>query len=266
LSELRRRVLFGVPAAILFLYIIWVGGIALKGVAALIALIILLEMVRLFNQMDNKAITSVAFLLGIFIWVLAYIPGWINIALFVVIILLTLISLAARQNEISRKWIVTLFCGLYAPLGFNFFYEVRMIMPDSSGLWLTFALILMIWGNDMFAYFGGRSFGKRPLAPKISPNKTWEGFWSGFAGALTGMLIVYFIADPFPVSLTLAMPMVVLVSIFGPAGDLLESRLKRMAGVKDSSHILPGHGGFFDRFDALILTAPIIYLYLYMIY
>jgi len=165
----------------------------------------------------------------------------------------------------SHRWLATIFCGLYAPLGLFFFYQIRVIEPSDTGLWLAYALILMIWGNDVFAYFGGRSFGKRPLAPAISPNKTWEGFWSGFAGALIGLLIILPIANPFPMDFFKALPMVLIVSIFGPAGDLAESRLKRLAGVKDSSNLLPGHGGFFDRFDALILCSPVIFLYLYWI-
>jgi phosphatidate cytidylyltransferase len=266
LSELSRRVLFGVPAAILFVYIIWLGGIVLNIVTSIIALMVLIEMARLFRNMNFDVDIPVAIVLGLFIWTIAYQPGWMSISFSIVILIITIWSLLSRGNKFSGRWIATLFCGLYAPVGFYFFNEVRMIQPDDAGFWLTLALILMIWGNDMFAYFGGRSFGKRPLAPKISPNKTWEGFWSGFAGALAGLMIAYLISDSFPVSLSYAIPMVVLVSIFGPSGDLLESRLKRIAGVKDSSDLLPGHGGFFDRFDALILTTPVIYLYLLLIY
>jgi phosphatidate cytidylyltransferase len=266
LSELKRRVLFGVPAAILFVYVIWLGGIALQIVTAFIAVMVLVEMVRIFRNMNYQVITPVAILIGLFLWTFIYLPGWLNITLSAGIVLLMIWTLVSRNHSISKGWIATIFCGLYAPIGFYFFNEVRLIEPNHSGLWLSMVLILMIWGNDMFAYFGGRSFGKRPLAPKISPNKTWEGFWSGFVGAFSGLMIVYLLADPFPVTFIYALPMVILVSIFGPVGDLLESRLKRLAGVKDSSNLLPGHGGFFDRFDALILTAPLFYLYLFMIY
>jgi len=266
LSELSRRVLFGVPAAAFFLYLIWVGGTVFELFAAGIAIMVLFEMTRMFEKMNQKAVTVLALLLGLFFWTVSYQPGWLIITLSIPILIATVWALINRSSRYSNRWLATLFCGLYAPLGLFFFYEVRLIEPDQAGLWFTYALILMIWGNDVFAYFGGKNFGKRPLAPTISPNKTWEGFWSGFAGAFAGLMIAYGLANPFPVELLYTIPMVILVSIFGPAGDLLESRLKRIAGVKDSSNLLPGHGGFFDRFDALILCAPVVYLYLKLIY
>lgn len=123
----------------------------------------------------------------------------------------------------------------------------------------------MIWGNDIFAYFGGKSFGKQPLAPTISPKKTWEGFWFGFLGAAVGLLATFYIARVFPVQFWQVFPVVFIVSTLGPAGDLLASRLKRLAGVKDSSALLPGHGGFFDRFDALILSSPFVFFYFHLL-
>lgn len=265
MSELTRRVLFGVPAAAVFLYLIWLGGIIFQIFAGLLALVILFEMTRLFRKMDSAAIVSVSLFAGVFFWFAVYLPPWSVFSFSIVIVLFTIWSLITRNLESSHRWLSTIFCGLYAPLGLFFFYQVRVIEPSDSGLWITYALILMIWGNDVFAYFGGRTFGKRPLAPGISPNKTWEGFWSGFAGALIGLLIIFSIADPFPMDLYESIPMVFIVSIFGPLGDLAESRLKRLAGVKDSSNMLPGHGGFFDRFDALILCSPVVFLYLYWI-
>src|SRR5699024_6234076 len=144
----------------------------------------------------------------------------------------------------------TLFCGMYAPTGLLLLLLVRNLGSSETGFVLTIALLLMVWGNDVFAYFGGKQFGRRLLAPSVSPKKTWEGFFSGFIGAFAGLLITfYLIPMSFPTELVQALPLVVLVSIFGPIGDLAESKLKRAAGVKDTSNILPGHGGFLDRFD-----------------
>lgn len=262
MSELSRRVLFGLPAAAVFLYLIWLDGIVFQVFAGLIALAVLIEMVRLFGRMGSAAVVSFSIVTGIFFWFARHLPFWILFSFSTVIVLTAVWSLITRNNESSQRWLSTIFCGLYAPIGLFFFYQVRLLEPDDSGLWFTYALILMIWGNDIFAYFGGRTFGKRSLAPRVSPNKTWEGFWSGFAGALIGFIIIFFIANPFPVYFYKALPMVFIVSIFGPVGDLAESRLKRLAGVKDSSNLLPGHGGVFDRFDALILCSPVIYFYL----
>jgi phosphatidate cytidylyltransferase len=137
--------------------------------------------------------------------------------------------------------------------------NIRSLGVEMDGFWMVLTLFLMIWGNDVFAYFGGKTWGKTPLAPTISPNKTLEGFWFGFLGAAVGFLIAYWLADPYPFNLWALFPAVLIIGILGPLGDIAESRLKRLANVKDSSSILPGHGGFFDRFDSMILTAPFIY-------
>lgn len=165
-----------------------------------------------------------------------------------------------------RSLVSTFFCGIYAPLGLLTLLLLRELGSSDTGFVLTLSLLLMIWGNDVFAYFGGKNFGKRHLAPRVSPNKTWEGFFFGILGALVGLsLVFYAIPIDYPATLWQMVPAILLVSIFGPIGDLTASRLKRAAGVKDASHLLPGHGGFFDRFDALILAAPAFYLYLYLL-
>ena len=116
-------------------------------------------------------------------------------------------------------------------------------------------LFIVTWANDTLAYFTGRFLGKRPLAPRISPKKTWEGFWGGAAGSVLGSLAVKALFLP-----NLSVPAAVLVgagaAVLGPLGDLSESMLKRAAGVKDSGRVIPGHGGLLDRIDAVLFVAP----------
>ena len=126
---------------------------------------------------------------------------------------------------------------------------------------LLFALVLT-WAGDTTAYFVGRAIGKRPLAPHLSPKKTWEGS----VGSMIGSLIVawafhYWIR--IPVGHLVAMA--VIGNVAGQMGDLLESAYKRSAGVKDSGGLLPGHGGVLDRIDALILCIPVIWYYLVLV-
>lgn len=117
---------------------------------------------------------------------------------------------------------------------------------------------VLLWTNDTSAYIVGRQWGRHKMAPSISPGKSWEG-WAG--GAVATILVAYFVlgvawGDPVlsaPIWLCLG----VLVSVFGPMGDLMESGLKRKAGVKDSGDLLPGHGGILDRFDSHALAAPL---------
>ena len=132
------------------------------------------------------------------------------------------------------------------------------LMPE-GGMWVVSALVIT-WGNDTMAYFAGRFLGKHKLYPEVSPNKTWEGFFGGFVGAI-GFLFIQR-AFFFPTLTVLdCFVLGVAGSILGPAGDLCESMLKRAYGVKDSGKIIPGHGGMLDRIDALIFNAPMVLLY-----
>ena len=119
---------------------------------------------------------------------------------------------------------------------------------------------MLIWTNDSFAYIVGKNFGKQKLFSSISPKKTVEGFLGGvFFAALSS----YFIALIAPsLSFTNWLIISVLVSVFGTLGDLVESKYKRQAAVKDSGKIMPGHGGMLDRLDSAIFAAPFIYLFL----
>lgn len=127
---------------------------------------------------------------------------------------------------------------------------------------LLFALVI-VWVSDTAAYFAGRSIGKHPFAPKLSPNKTWEGAVAGFLGSLA----VAFVFWPWVnVQLVHLLGMAAAGNIAGQVGDLLESGYKRSAGIKDSGSLLPGHGGVLDRIDALILAIPVVWYYWILIY
>ena len=128
-----------------------------------------------------------------------------------------------------------------------------------KGAWLMLFVAACVWATDTFAYFTGRSFGKRKLAPKLSPGKTVEGFVGGLLGAmLTGGLFAAWIHLPLAVGLGIGG----MAGIVGPLGDLFESALKRELGLKDFGRVMPGHGGILDRFDSLLFVAPLAYLML----
>jgi len=121
-----------------------------------------------------------------------------------------------------------------------------------------FALLFLIWASDIGAYAVGRAIGKRKLAPKISPGKTWEGWAGGFVMTLiVGWAIGFMLPD---MPLTHRLVAAGVVAVFAPLGDLAESMLKRSVGVKDSGSIMPGHGGLLDRFDAFLLVLPVLAL------
>lgn len=132
---------------------------------------------------------------------------------------------------------------------------------DRWGAYTVLAIFVSIWTCDSAAYFVGIGFGKRRLFERVSPKKTWEGAIAGFVTALVAFALVRALALPY---MTVAQALVcgAIVGFFGQMGDLAESLLKRDAGVKDSSGIIPGHGGVLDRFDSLLFVSPLLYLYL----
>ncbi len=139
------------------------------------------------------------------------------------------------------------------------------IRTTSSGkFWLVLAL-LMVWACDTFAYFAGRFFGKRLLFETISPKKTWEGLIGGFLGAVIVALIFAhrFLPNESAFEITV---LALGISVASALGDLCESMLKRAAQVKDSSNLLPGHGGFLDRFDGVIFALPVMYAFLWLFF
>jgi phosphatidate cytidylyltransferase len=124
-------------------------------------------------------------------------------------------------------------------------------------------LCAVVWSGDTGAYFSGRSLGKHKLAPRMSPNKTWEGAIGGIIASLVGgSLLRAYYGDAF-MSIPVLILCCVFGGIFGQLGDLTESTFKRFAGVKDSGKIFPGHGGFLDRVDGLLFAAPVIWFILY---
>ena len=147
---------------------------------------------------------------------------------------------------------------------------LAMANAKAAGINFILSIFVVVWAADIFAYFGGRAFGKRKLAPAISPGKSWEGVWSGMVGTL--LVAAAWLAveasgaiDPtsfYRVVLTrsglagLAL-VVVFLAAMSVVGDLVESLVKRSAGAKDSSALLPGHGGILDRVDALLPVFPI---------
>ena len=123
-------------------------------------------------------------------------------------------------------------------------------------------MLLLVWAVDIGAYFSGRIFGKRKLADQVSPKKTWEGVWGA---TILGLIVYYLFASLFGLSFLAgwsSLPWVIVMMFFAVMGDLCESMLKRQTGIKDSSAVLPGHGGLFDRLDAFLAVVPLFFLLL----
>ncbi|UAM98588.1 phosphatidate cytidylyltransferase [Polaribacter litorisediminis] len=126
--------------------------------------------------------------------------------------------------------------------------------------YLMIGILSIIWINDSFAFLIGKNFGKNKLFPSVSPKKTIEGFFGGLVFSLIGALLI----SKFNVDFSMTNWLIIglIVSSMGTIGDLVESKFKRQAGIKDSGNIMPGHGGILDRLDSLLFVAPFVYLYI----
>lgn len=154
---------------------------------------------------------------------------------------------------------VTLFGAVY--VGFTLAHVV-LVRELGQGMWLAFIMIASIWANDSFAYIAGSALGRHKMAPRISPKKSWEGFAAGTL-ATTGVWVA---ANAFPgIELPLGWRIAIgaAASLAAVIGDLSESRIKREVGVKDSGRLLPGHGGYLDRFDSFIMVSIVTYYMLF---
>jgi phosphatidate cytidylyltransferase len=148
-------------------------------------------------------------------------------------------------------------------VAFPLSFAVRLHGLSSEGPRLLLFALVITWAGDTVAYFVGRAIGKHPLAPHLSPKKTWEGAIASVAGSLlVGYGFSWWLNAPVPQLLAMAG----VGNLAGQAGDLLESAYKRSAGVKDSGALLPGHGGILDRIDALILAIPAVWYYWVLVY
>ena len=174
----------------------------------------------------------------------------------IVIAVITLFKFSKELYYDNGKLIFTV---IYTALPFGFALGLpKFSSVDNTFTLEVFFLFILIWSSDTFAYFTGKFFGKHKMSPKISPKKTWEGF---AGGVVLTLILGFFVEKYFPELRGNWMVVGVLVAVFGPLGDLVESQLKRNFGVKDSGNIIPGHGGILDRLDSFIICAPVVYLY-----
>jgi phosphatidate cytidylyltransferase len=125
---------------------------------------------------------------------------------------------------------------------------------------IIIGIFILVWANDTFAYLIGKNFGKRKLLERISPKKTVEGFIGGLIGSICAGFFIFKYIEQFELGIWIALALI--VTFFGTIGDLIQSKFKRQAGVKDSGVLMPGHGGIYDRLDSIIFSGPFIYAFL----
>jgi phosphatidate cytidylyltransferase len=167
-----------------------------------------------------------------------------------------------KRKQISTWNFSLLYPFFYIIFGFG---SAILLAYSGKGIYNGFLLLsffILQWCGDTFAYLTGKSFGKTKLYPSVSPNKTVEGLIGGIIFTVIAAYIMFKWLNTF--ALHHWMAAAVLVAVFGTLGDLIESKLKRLSGIKDSGKILPGHGGVLDRFDAMLISFPVVMVYLYI--
>lgn len=272
MKNLTQRVLMALWGIPLILALSYLGGYFFLGLVLLINGMSLWEFYSIFKNQNLQAYRIPGLILSTMLILIAYwFPGEILFnALIITLLIVLLIHLRITRPNSSSNTTLTIAGIFYITVFLSTLLLVRMNLnswmgwPGSSNLAGRFFLLIWIsiWICDTAAYFGGRTMGKHKLAPLTSPHKTTEGAIFGLLGALaTFHALTPFLIPQLPSPhLWLS---ALIVGIFGQLGDLVESRFKRDAGVKDTSTILPGHGGFLDRFDSLIFVSPFFYLLFY---
>jgi len=170
---------------------------------------------------------------------------------------LAALFLAPLRDKINQVQPLLLLIGGFVMLSTVISIQyLRTYAPDASA-WLLLYAFSVIWVMDIGAYFSGRRFGRNKLSPLISPGKSWEGVYGGLAATMVLMLVVMLIGKLAEGSLLKLVIATALAAVFSVIGDLYESRLKRAAEMKDSSNLLPGHGGVLDRLDGVVAAMPL---------
>ncbi len=269
---MRQRIiaaLCGIPVLLAFVWFETPWFSLLILLVAAFAAIGALEFYRLAAISGGQPLT----LFGI-VWTLLFIAGayldasyevnYIAPSLLGSAIALPLIWLffVSPRGVIFVRWAWTLAGILY--MGWMLGHYVALRELDQGKEWVIFALF-STFACDTAAFLIGRTWGRRPLAPTISPGKTWEGAVGGFIAAIAAALILYTLLDAvgssLPTSYVQAILLGCFIGLFAQIGDLSESLLKRRAGVKDSGSLIPGHGGILDRIDSLVFTGVVVYYY-----
>ncbi len=253
-TDLPVRLVSAVVLGVAVLTLTWYGGLPFRIMAGLAALLIFNEWRTITSVGDNNAMMMAGWG-AVGVGAVAIVAGALSVALGALLVFSAVLGVWAVVNK-SGIWIAG---GVaYALLPTISLSHIRM---ESAGLALVLLLFVIVWSTDIGAYFAGRSIGGPKLMPAVSPKKTWSGFFGGVSAAVVGALVLPMLINQPRIAIPVVL--MVLLSVLSQLGDLFESWIKRRFGVKDSGHLIPGHGGIMDRTDGLIVAAVAFSMLLY---
>ncbi len=300
MSNTFIRILVAVVGIPCIVVICLIGGFWVWGMVAVLETVALLELYRLAEVKGAKPLAIEGAIAGIIITlafemdrilglapfggiaqtIRQYIPSQAHLIVIVLVFFVwwvLLRELFRKNGSALVNLTATVFGVLYIPLFFGTLIGIRELFDaeipairffgynsstiEQWGGMTLVSIFAVIWVCDSAAYFGGRAMGRHKLFERVSPKKTWEGAICGLAGAVIAAIAAKYLVLQY-LTLGESLMMGMIVGVVGQIGDLVESLLKRDVGVKDSSSIIPGHGGVLDRFDSLLFVSPVLYLYL----
>lgn len=252
----RLRLLSSIIGGSVLIAAVWYGEILLLAVTAALMLLGAREMILIFSKLDLKVPPIMIFPGCLFLVIAAYqykggYPGD-AVVLILVFYMVVMTIFYPRFTPIDA--VATFFSTVYT--GLLIFLYLLSTLPNGF-VWLVL-LLACTWSNDTMAYLVGRRWGNRRMAPELSPGKTMEGALGGvLASIIAALAVALFFTQPLWPVMFLGM----ITGMAAQAGDLVESAIKRQAGVKDAGKLIPGHGGILDRFDSMLFTAPLVYYF-----
>ena len=250
----------------LLLLVVWVGDGWFSGLVAVAAAIGAMELCTMHREQGVRASVSVSVSLAVALIALARLLAEVTpdhsvlppIAAIVAAIGLTRLLWPHLLGLALSRWSLTIAAAAYTG---GLLFHAPLLREMDNGLEWMLALLTVTFATDVGAFFVGTAVGKRPMAPSISPGKTWEGAVGGFVSAVASASIAVQLLG-LDASVTESMALGGLAGVAGQIGDLAVSRIKRVAGVKDSGRLFPGHGGLFDRMDSIVFNLVVVYYFL----
>ena len=278
MKNLTKRTLTGIGFVSILLTGILFHPIIFYFIFALIVALAQFEFYKLVKKIKVDAHIFSGILLGLTIFTLTFlyaakiISGIYFAIIIPIIVLISIYELYRKRAKPIENIAFTLFGIIWIVIPFSMFSLLAFNQLKDTDIHnsifglsqyfdnnIIFSFFLLLWTNDTFAYLTGISLGKHRLFERISPKKSWEGFFGGMFFSIIVSLILSYFFNFYAIKHAIAIA--VIISIFATYGDLAESLFKRYIGVKDSGHILPGHGGILDRFDGAFLSLPMLYMY-----
>ncbi|MGD8990990.1 MAG: phosphatidate cytidylyltransferase [Desulfobacterales bacterium] len=265
-----KRWITGLIALPILIFLVYTGGMAFTLLVSAAAVVALWEYNRIVLDPALAGVSDLIFGWGYVLGAaIVWAAHWMGAELILCLVALNLVVIALvsmfqfKANPAVLRVIVRQLQGnIYIPVLLSFLILIR---AGDSGMSWIFLLMAIVFAGDTSAYYVGSYWGRHKLSPAISPGKTIEGSASGLAANLAVGAIgkaLFFPGLPWPASIIFS----IAVGAAGQIGDLFESEMKRFSGIKDSSNILPGHGGILDRIDALLFASPVAYVFIRFIF